>query len=618
MRLSQNFLAVLILIVSQSLFSTTHEHFTYYFDQTDFTPSVRASLDDMPVDRLGLVKKGQIEAQALSSNPALWTDTKGTSQLTLMEKFMKEGMSYKEAAIRASGRDLYGILQKRISEFVELNGRMPSYKWYNKAVSEITGQTVEEVHRLNFTMDTKALSAIDQVRSISADEIRLNSYMSSDKIRKKILLNLLEDGKKKEALSIFENSLKRIPLNDRRRVVFGLPNEFIHNTFEGQTFRAPDFIKDLREIARKYGSSWEFLTSFVRNQLEGSKTLTGTQYNLDLDQTIKGIREGYLDGIDFAGSIAEENAATTNAEKALNRLKLEFAIQYSSPQEIALIEAGKSAIKRYNSDLHNLSPLEFEMIKGQKKKYYDLIDEITDRVLSRPLEQFPAQTAQTIKDFKEASRDLRNQIQNGIEWHAKILEEVSGNGGVVRFHALEGAWEGIFYDEHFFGNFEKILEKAKTNPGLLPSELFIGHSAGLDEKTNQRLYDLFERLKAARPDMKLIVEMNVTSNAMLQSKLSTQGKTIPQALAETVQELHKKGIRVVVGSDGLGKMGNAAGLEFQLEKLRAAGLSPGDVEKLRLNSVYVPGRLNVDPRFLPKNHPCRDALRQLLLQHAYP
>lgn len=596
------FLITFILIFSGSLHSTTHEHFTYFFDSSDLSANARSSLDEMSIDRLGLVKKGQIESQALGANPALWTDRTGVSQLAKMEQLINQGLSYKEASIRAAGIDVYGEVQKRLDDYAKLNnGKMPTYKWYNQAISEATGQSLEDVHRLNFSMDMKSMSSIEKVRSAAADEIRLNSYMSSDKIRKKLLLNLLEDGKKNEALAIFRNSLNRVPLQNRGRIAFGLPNEFVHVSFEGHTYHAPEFLKELREVAKQNGSSWEFLTSFVRNQLEGANTLQGTQYNLDLDETIKGMKEGYLDGIDFAGSIAEENAATTNAEKALNKLKLDFAKNHSTAQEKVILDAAKDAFNRHNTDIHNLSRDEYKAIQAQKKEYYVLIDNIIQREAAK---KTPA-----VQAFHEAASKLKNQIQIGIDWHAKVLEEVSKNGGVVRFHALEGAWEGVFYDEHFFGNFERILEKAKTNPALLPNELFIGHSAGLDKKTNQRLYDLFERLKAAKPDMKLIVEMNVTSNASLQSKLSTQGKTIPQALAETVEELHRRGIHVAIGADGLGKMGEAATLETQLETLKNAGLKPGNVEKLRMDSIKIPGRVKLR---------CQDLLHQMFLEYAHP
>lgn len=137
----------------------------------------------------------------------------------------------------------------------------------------------------------------------------------------------------------------------------------------------------------------------------------------------------------------------------------------------------------------------------------------------------------------------------------------------IRLHAFENGRSGGFYDA-LWGALEDC-KKARCSP----PNLRIGHIYDLDDESLNRL------LKSVKKES-LIFEVNAESNYQL-----LEPRT--RMLVDRIESLHKKGLRVAIGSDGIGILGERARFDASLSRFKGHGMSKRSLKKL-IEEAYSP------------------------------
>ena len=137
----------------------------------------------------------------------------------------------------------------------------------------------------------------------------------------------------------------------------------------------------------------------------------------------------------------------------------------------------------------------------------------------------------------------------------------------IRLHAFENGKTGGFYDA-LWGALEEC-KKARCEP----QNLRIGHIYDLDDESLKRL------LKSVKKES-LVFEVNAESNYQL-----LEPRT--RMLVDRIEALHKKGLRVAIGSDGIGILGERARFDASLSRFKGHGMSSRSLKKL-IEEAYTP------------------------------
>jgi hypothetical protein len=137
----------------------------------------------------------------------------------------------------------------------------------------------------------------------------------------------------------------------------------------------------------------------------------------------------------------------------------------------------------------------------------------------------------------------------------------------IRLHAFENGRKGGFYDALW-----PALEECKIKK-CLPKKLRIGHIYDLDDASLNKL------LKYVRKS-DLVFEVNLESNYQLLAPRTDQ-------LIKTIEKLHKKDLRVAIGSDGIGILGNRSSFKSTLIRFKKKGMNEASIQGL-INEAYTP------------------------------
>jgi len=169
----------------------------------------------------------------------------------------------------------------------------------------------------------------------------------------------------------------------------------------------------------------------------------------------------------------------------------------------------------------------------------------------------------SISDYDQPAEDLmRIRLK-------RIFEASSEAGFGIRIHAFEHGKQGGFYNALW-----DALRECKKE-GCTPPALRIGHISDLDPESLNRL------LKWV-PKKNLIFEVNAESNLRLLGPTS-------EDLIERIERLHTKGLRVAMGSDGVGILGTPSRFDATLARFKWFGMSDRSLQKL-LQEAYTPLR----------------------------
>ena len=162
------------------------------------------------------------------------------------------------------------------------------------------------------------------------------------------------------------------------------------------------------------------------------------------------------------------------------------------------------------------------------------------------------------KNPKKIEKTLKKNIE-------KLFHESQQNSMPIRVHAFEAGREGVFYDA-----FWQSLDSCRETE-CFARQLRIGHIQALEKSDIQR----FAKLK---DKMQIVFEANIESN------LQVQKASEIQKLVQTIEDLHQEGFRVVLGSDGLGVLGEDASFEGTLRLLKENGLSERSLKTIVKNA----------------------------------
>ncbi|NDF14107.1 hypothetical protein EB061_02145 [bacterium] len=148
------------------------------------------------------------------------------------------------------------------------------------------------------------------------------------------------------------------------------------------------------------------------------------------------------------------------------------------------------------------------------------------------------------------------------------LFEASSQAGIgVRLHAFENGTIGGFYDALW-----SALKECKKRK-CTPNRLRIGHIYDLDD-------DSLERLLKYVKKSDVIFEVNAESNYALREPNT-------HMLVERIESMHGKGLRVAIGSDGIGILGERARFDASLSRFKGQGMSRRSLQKL-IDEAYTP------------------------------
>ncbi len=142
----------------------------------------------------------------------------------------------------------------------------------------------------------------------------------------------------------------------------------------------------------------------------------------------------------------------------------------------------------------------------------------------------------------------------------EIFNLVRSSGSSARIHAFEEVNRGTFYSSLW-----EAIESCRAE-GCLPAQMRIGHIQALKDADIERLSTI--------KNSKIIFEANIESNLRIQKDAELE------KLARTIEKIHAKNMRVVIGADGLGILGDSANFENTLIKLKSANLSEKSLERL--------------------------------------
>jgi len=221
----------------------------------------------------------------------------------------------------------------------------------------------------------------------------------------------------------------------------------------------------------------------------------------------------------------------------------------------------------------------YESRGAQVKFYYSL----PRNILAKPSFDFQGTLAGMSEGIQEGwlhGIDISGSIREGVapdpagksaifgERFEQLFKFSHDKKIAVRIHAYEGTRTGAFYD----GFWKSFNECAVKN--CAPHQLRIGHIQALGEEDIDRLSQLTK-------SRSIVFEANIESNVKLQSGTETQ------KLAKTIEKIHAENMRVVIGADGLGILGESANFENTLLRLKTAGLSEKSLERL-LRDAHLP------------------------------
>lgn len=143
------------------------------------------------------------------------------------------------------------------------------------------------------------------------------------------------------------------------------------------------------------------------------------------------------------------------------------------------------------------------------------------------------------------------------------------NQGSLRIHAFEAARSGNFYEALW-----DFLE-SRASKGQLPKEIRIGHINALSEQDITR-FSLIQK-KSHKPIF-IIFEASIESNLLLHPGEKEHASI--RRLKNIIEQIHYKGMRVSIGSDGQGILGKSSQWEQVLVSLRNAGLKEQNLVQL--------------------------------------
>jgi hypothetical protein len=158
---------------------------------------------------------------------------------------------------------------------------------------------------------------------------------------------------------------------------------------------------------------------------------------------------------------------------------------------------------------------------------------------------------------------IKNQLK-------KVFKASHDSALGVRIHAFESTSKGGFYDGLSAALWSCVREKC------LPSELRVGHIQELEPK----MIEAFENFRHVAPEMKLVFEVNLASNLQL-----VKGDL--ERLVSTIHDLHQRGMRVVIGSDGAGILGAKSRFDVAILKFQEVGMHGGSIDRL-IEEAYTP------------------------------
>ena len=148
------------------------------------------------------------------------------------------------------------------------------------------------------------------------------------------------------------------------------------------------------------------------------------------------------------------------------------------------------------------------------------------------------------------------------------------HGYGIRIHAFESTSTGVFYDALREALWGCILKR------VFPPVLRIGHIRHLDSAFLSQMENLQFFARTTDEPFDAIFELNLESNLQL------VGGSVANTVA-MVQNLHKRGFKVVMGSDGAGILGTPSRFDVAILKLQEANLGASSVEKL-IDDAYAP------------------------------
>jgi hypothetical protein len=148
------------------------------------------------------------------------------------------------------------------------------------------------------------------------------------------------------------------------------------------------------------------------------------------------------------------------------------------------------------------------------------------------------------------------------------------HGYGIRIHAFESTSTGVFYDALREALWGCVLKR------VFPRVLRIGHIRHLDTGFLGQMENLKFFARTTDEPFEAIFELNLESNLQL------VGGSVPETVAR-VQDLHKRGFKVVMGSDGAGILGTPSRFDVTILKLQEADLGAYSVEKL-IDDAYAP------------------------------
>jgi hypothetical protein len=149
----------------------------------------------------------------------------------------------------------------------------------------------------------------------------------------------------------------------------------------------------------------------------------------------------------------------------------------------------------------------------------------------------------------------------------QLFEASTREGIGVRLHAFENGSTGGFYDALWGALEECRIRKCE------PSRLRVGHIYDLDDDS---LKKLLKHVKKSD----IIFEVNPESNyALLEPNT--------RMLVERIESMHRKGLRVAIGADGIGILGERARFDASLSRFKGQGMSKKSLKKL-IDEAYTP------------------------------
>jgi|GEM_PF-3198993 len=163
----------------------------------------------------------------------------------------------------------------------------------------------------------------------------------------------------------------------------------------------------------------------------------------------------------------------------------------------------------------------------------------------------------------------------GLKTNLDLLFKSSRDHGYgVRIHAFESTSSGVFYEA-----LHKSLWGCVKN-GVFPPVLRIGHIRHLTGDFLRQLEAMQYYASNTGISFEPVFEMNLESNLQL-----VAGNVFDTV--QVVQRLHELGMKVVIGSDGAGILGQKSRFDVAILQLQDAGLGAFSTERL-IDDAYTP------------------------------